>query len=299
MPDRREELVRKMVAEGTSDDDIRATLKAFDAQPQAAAAAPERSMLGTAAEVGKGFLKGAASSVAGLGEMAANAGMLPGVRPSAFNETMRNPAFTRAEEATTATNTPQMVGKGLEMAAELAMPTGAAVNAVPRASRAAGKFQDVMSAARAVPVDITGPGNVALRVQELADAGATMPMAVRKFLLRVTNPDKAPMEYKEARDFASNISRLSANEKMSLTPVVAREVAEMRATLNKSIADAAAKAGKGREYAEAMTEYAKAMRLRNAVDEVVKGTRKALPVAGVAGAGYWLTHKISKLLGGD
>jgi hypothetical protein len=36
-----------------------------------------------------------------------------------------------------------------------------------------------------------------------------MPMAVRKFLNRITDPEKAQMNYEEARDFASNISRLS------------------------------------------------------------------------------------------
>lgn len=39
MPDPRETLVRKMIAEGTSDDDIRATLKAYDAQSSAAPSA--------------------------------------------------------------------------------------------------------------------------------------------------------------------------------------------------------------------------------------------------------------------
>lgn len=300
MPDDpRELLVRRMIAEGTSDDDIRATLKAFDTQ-QPAAPPPSgmRRALGTAADVGIGIAKGLGSSVAGIGEMAANAGLIPGATPAAFNPAMRNPAFTRAEEATTATNTPQMVGKALETVAELAVPVGQAANAVPRAARAAGKFQDVMGAARTMPIDITGPGNVALRIQQLADRGGSMPMAVRKFLHRVTDPAQPAMAYEEARDFASNISRLSADEFNRLTPVVAREVAEMRVALNKAVGDAAGKAGKGREYAQAMTEYAKAMRLRNAVDEVVSGAARAIPVAGVGAGAYWLTGKISKLLGG-
>src|SRR5207253_11041554 len=101
-------------------------------------------------------------------------------------------------------------------------------------------------------------GEVALRIQQLADRGASMPQAVSKFLRRITDPEKAEMTYEEARDFASNISRLSANEFQRLSPVVAKEVAGLRVTLNRAVADAAGKAGKGQEYAQAMTEYARA-----------------------------------------
>lgn len=76
-----------------------------------------------AREKAKGVLKGAVSSLSGLGEMMANAGMLPGVLPNAFGpEEMRNPTFRRVEEATTATNADQQTGKYLETAAELAVP---------------------------------------------------------------------------------------------------------------------------------------------------------------------------------
>lgn len=77
----------------------------------------------TSREVAKGVLKGATSSLAGLGEMLANAGMLPGVAPAAFNEDLRHPVFRKAEELTTAANAPQRVGKVAEFAAEVAAPT--------------------------------------------------------------------------------------------------------------------------------------------------------------------------------
>lgn len=253
-----------------------------------------------AREVAKGVLKGATSSLAGLGEMMANAGMLPGVQPAAFNSDMRNPVFRRAEEALTAANTPQMVGKGLEVAAEMALPTGVAANAVPRAARAAGKFQEVMAAAKHVPVNADAAGEVGLRIMQLAErGGGSLPRPVSQFLQRITHPDKAPMVYEEARDFASGISRLSANEFQRLTPAVAREVAGLRVALNKGVAEAAAKAGKGREYAQAMSEYGKAMKLRGIIDDVVTGAKKALPYAGAAAAGTWLTKEALALLGGD
>lgn len=311
MPDdpRRALLVQKMVAEGTSDDDIRATLKAFDAQPPTAA--PARTWGDTALDVGKGVVKGAASTVAGIGEMAANAGMVPGVRPSAFNADMRNPAFQRADQMTTATNTPQMVGKGIEMVAEMALPAGAgakaAVDAIPSAARAGQRFQSVMGAAKAIPIDVEAPGQIGLRIMDVAErGGGALPQPVRQFINWATNPNKEPMTYEVARDFASGISRLSANEMGRLSPAVAREVARLRVALNKSVAEAAGKVGKGQEYAQAMTEYAKSKRLQGAIDDVLQGAQGALPKAlggGAAGAGaaagWWLTKHISSLLGGD
>ncbi len=276
----------------------------MDAEP---AAEKPRTWTDTARDVGAGILKGAGASVAGLGEMAANAGMLPGVQPSAFNATMRPAAFTKAEEATTATNTPQMVGKGLETVAEMALPVGAgvraAVDAIPSAARAAAKFQHVMGAARAIPIDVEAPGKVALRIMDVAErGGGALPQPVRQFVNWATNPNKEPMDYEVARDFASGISRLSANEMGRLSPAVAREVAGLRVALNKSVADAANKVGKGQEYAQAMTEYAKAKRIQGAIDEAITGAKRAaIPAAmGAAAGGYWLTHKLMSLLpGGD
>lgn len=305
MPNRREELVRKMVLEGTSDDDIRATLKTFDAQAPSAAPSQPRTWTDTAKDVGIGLAKGVGSTVANFAEMAAAGGTIPGVRaaqadPLGVNPAMRHPVFTRAEEATTAANTPQMVGKGLEMAAEMMLPTGAAANAIPRVSRAAGKFQQVMGAARNTPIDPTDAGAVGLRIMDLAErGGGAMPRPVSQFLQWVTNPQRPDMTYEIARDFASGISRLSANEMGRLAPSVAREVAELRVVLNKAVGQAANKAGKGREYAEAMTEYAKAMRVRKAIEEVLTGAKRAVPIAGAAGAGAWLTHKLVSMLPGS
>lgn len=298
MPDSRETLVRKMIAEGTSDDDIRATLKLYDAR-QSTPAPKSSGWPAKIADVGIGFAKGLGSTVAGLGEIAANAGVIPGVTPAGFSQTMRHPLFTRAEEAFAATNTPQKIGKVAETVAELAVPAIKGARAIPSAARAGRTFQDVMGAAKSIPIDITHPGNVALRIAELGERGGTMPRPVTQFLRRVTDPEKAPMNYEEARDFASNISRLSADEFNRLTPVVRKEVAGLRVALNKSVADAAKSAGKGKEYVQAMSEYAKAMKMRDALDAFKEGAKGALPKAigggalGAGGAlGWWLSKQL-------
>lgn len=164
----------------------------------------------------------------------------------------------------------------------------AAVNAIPSAARAGEKFQDVMGAAKDVVVDTKEIGDAALRIYQLSERGGSMPKAVRDLLKRVTDPAKPGMAYPEARDFASNIGRLSADEMRRLTPVVRREVAQLAAALNRANAEAAKLAGKGAEYKSAMREYARAMQLKDALDIVIKKAKQAaLPAAGLGGAAYW------------
>lgn len=195
------------------------------------------------------------------------------------------------------------VGGVLPTVAEMAIPVGgatkAAYQAFPRVARASAKFQEVMGAAKNIPIETKAVGDAALRIQEMAERGGSMPMAVRKILNRMTDPAKAPMTYEEARDFASNISRLSANEYGRLTPAVAREVSQLRVALNEANAQAAKAAGKMDEYKSAMREYAQAMRIRDAVDTAIKGAKKALPAATVLGGSYWLTRELKGLLGGE
>ena len=176
-----------------------------------------------------------------------------------------------------------MAGRAIKAAKPFLWPTRAAAGV---------KFQQVMGAAKNAPVDISGPGNVALRIQELADRGSSMPMVARRFLQRVTDPNKGPLLYEEARDFASNVSRLSANEFGRLTPKMATEVHKLRVALNKAIGDTAASAGKGPEYWSAMKEYARAAQRAELGRAAAK---KGLQAAGLTGTAYL----VGKALGID
>lgn len=159
---------------------------------------------------------------------------------------------------------------------------------IPRSARAARKFDDVMGAAKDVPIDVEGPGKAALRIHELSESGGSMPMAVRKFLNRITNPNKEILPYHEARDFYSNISRLSAAEQQRLTPVMKRAVGELRAALDAANEGAAGEVGKAELYRAAMKEYRRAALLKEGAK---KGAKYAAGTAG-AGAAY-------KVLGPD
>jgi hypothetical protein len=175
----------------------------------------------------------------------------------------------------------------------------AAVKAIPSAARAGEKFQEVMGAAKNVVVDNAEVGDVALRIHQLADRGGSMPMAVRKLINYSTDPSKPAMTYEVSRDFASNISRLSKDDYGRMTKAVAREVAKLSATLNQANAKAAQAAGKGAEYKAAMREYARAMRIKDAIDATLSGAKKALPIAGAAGLGAWMTGKIVDAIQGQ
>lgn len=201
------------------------------------------------------------------------------------------PGFMDGKVVETPQNFSGTVGSLLPPVAEMALgaagPGRTAVDAIPRAERAGANFEKVMGAAKDIVVDVGPAGDRALRVYDLSQKGAYLPKPVSNFLQWVTSPKKAPLTYKDSRDFASAMSRLSAAEKSSMTPMVKREVAQMAADLNLANANAAKAVGKMAEYKSAMREYSQAMSLRDAIDAAMKHSKKtALGAAGLGGAYY-------------
>lgn len=167
---------------------------------------------------------------------------------------------------------------------------------IPSAERAGANFETVMQAAKNVPIDVREPGKVALRIHELASRGGSMPKSVRDILNRMTDPNKGELTYGEARDFYHNISRLSADEYKRLTPVIRREIGQLRVALNKSLEGAAQNVNRLPEYKAAMREYARSAQVRGIVDDTVQSFKKyALP----GGLAYYAYGKLSGLVGGE
>lgn len=282
----------------------------FTGIPKAGAPAappPSGGALSVLGDLAKGFGKGTAHTALDLGSFVG--GLQNPFNPAGGNVRdaidalygmpgLSNTAFSAARDATAYANTPQAIGGGLEGLAEMAVPVGEAAAAIPTTAKAGAKFQAVMGAAKNVAVDMAKPGDVALRISQLAERGGSMPKAVRDLLKRATDPAKGPITYQEARDFASNISRISADEFNRLTPVIKREMGDLRVSLNGAIAQAAEKAGKGAEYKSAMREYAHAMQIRDAMDSVLEGAKKALPWATGVGAGTYAINKLYHLWSG-
>lgn len=161
----------------------------------------------------------------------------------------------------------------------------AIADALPSADRAGQALERVKAAAGNVPIDTAKPGNTALDIYTQSQRGATLPTPVSKLVRRLTTPGSDPMTYAEAKDFQSNISKLSANEKMNLNPNTQRLVGQLNADLKESLQNAAHTAGMGSEFAQAMHEYRMAMKLKGASDAVIDaGWKAALSGAGLYGA---------------
>ncbi len=158
-----------------------------------------------------------------------------------------------------------------------------AAEMIPSRAAAGRAFEEVMQAAGQHPVNLTASSEPLTRVYELAQRGTSLPQAAGKLLRRVTDPEQGPLTYKEARDFASNLSRLSSNEAQRLNPSMKRAVAQLSHAFNQDVGQTAHAAGKGSEYAQAMKEYAKASQLRNAGIWAAK--RIGIPAAAAAGLG--------------
>lgn len=180
--------------------------------------------------------------------------------------------------------------------AAVPMAVSAAGKAVlPNMARAGEKFQKVMAATKKVPLETGATGQSVYRATELAERGGTMPKAVRDLFKRLTDPEKGDLNYEEARDFYRNISRLSADETKRLTPVMRRQVGQIRADLNSALEGAAAKTGNAGNYKSAMKEYSRAARLRDFGEKVKK---YALPAGVGLGVAHYGIDKASELVSG-
>lgn len=269
------------------------------------------------------YLAGALSMIPGVGALAPGAdefhkGVAKQVARDAYNLVTSKAAgplgmladyvgkkfgiTSKVEAATAPANENQQAGGNAATAAELAIPgpeTAAKVaEVIPTAEKAGAKFAEVMGAAQHVPINVNLPGDVALKTRNLADAGGSMPKVINDFLKRVTDPDKGPLTYEEGRMFASNASRLSADEAQRLTPVMKRQAAQFAAALNASLSQAAAQVGKLDEYQQAMSTYHNAMRLRalgeGAKDALTSTLAKTVAGAGAGAAGAYGVRELMK-----
>jgi hypothetical protein len=134
-------------------------------------------------------------------------------------------------------------------------------------TRAAQNLGAAAEAAKGAAVNAEMPGQVALRIGELGERGASVPRVVQRFAQRITDPNKGPLTFEEARDYYSNISRLSASDYSKLNGPVKRELAQMKQYLDEAIKATAEGAGKGKEYASGMKEYARAAKAQGMLDD--------------------------------
>ncbi|HXF12277.1 MAG TPA: hypothetical protein VN517_03945 [Terriglobales bacterium] len=153
---------------------------------------------------------------------------------------------------------------------------------VPTRAKAGKLFNKVMDSAGDQPVTIS-PNTMAPleRTQQLAMAGGKPFGAADKLYQRIQTIN--PLTYREARDFSQNMS-LSPEEKMGLKKSMRYEVPRLAKSFNEDVGNAAAAAGKGEEYGNAMNMYRRASRNASIGKGLLKyGGRAALGAAGAGG----------------
>jgi hypothetical protein len=190
-----------------------------------------------------------------------------------------------------------------------ALPGAAAMLAVPEAggeasdaisalrdanpfstARAGRMFNEVMGAAGDQPVTLTRSLAPLERTQQLAARGSNPFRAADQLYSRINTVN--PLTYREARDFASNMS-LSPEERMGLKGSMQREVPKLSHAFNEDVGDAAEAAGKGPEYKQAMSEYASRSRNKEIAKKAgEKIGRYAIPAA--VGAGTYGAYKAAR-----
>lgn len=159
---------------------------------------------------------------------------------------------------------------------------------IPSKARAEENFATVKAAANDVPIDPREAYGIAQRAMELGSHGGTPPKVVTDFV-KQADPQLPPMTYGDARDFASNASRLSATEKMSVNGEMGHQVKALAKALGTANEAAAEQAGVGDEYRAAMSEYRSAMKLKEfgkKAGQIAVGTGISGLLGGAAYKGY-------------
>ena len=212
---------------------------------------------------------------------AAGASSLVGVNPQRMEQT--------AEQGDTA----GVLGEAAVPAGTAALGYGAsqALKALPNAQRAGAAFAEVKGAVGNVPINMSKVGDTALEIYTQSDRGASLPMAVRKLLNRTTKPGAAPLTYEEAKDFQSNISALSADEKMQMKPNTQRLLGQLNSELKDSLIEVADIKGKGQKLAGAFKEYHNAATLQGLSEKAIELGWKTLLGGALGATGYGLARK--------
>lgn len=160
-------------------------------------------------------------------------------------------------------------------------------DAIPSAGRAGQAFQELKGAIGNHTVAVTDKlADTLSEIKDAVDTGSSLPSVINKFVTRIADVDEGPLTYKEARQFYSNVSDLSASEKMAAKGKDLRLVNLFKYALGESISNTAQAAGRLEQYQGAMSEYAKSMRIADAMDKVKDIATKAAVTAGAGGAGY-------------
>jgi hypothetical protein len=159
-------------------------------------------------------------------------------------------------------------------------------------ARAGANIQAAAQAAEGAPVGVEGVGREGLRALELQASGGSMPRAASQLMRRITDPGAGDLTFEEARDFYSNLSRLSANEFGRLNPTMQRQIGAMRQALHEALVESAGTVGEGERYASGVREYARA-------GKAADYGKRAAKAAGIGLSADYILRRISNAISGS
>lgn len=214
------------------------------------------------------------SSVADTLSKATTIGAGPGPITRAWNEIKAG--LTGAQEGQALPQQPTALGNAAEFAgmigtqiANLGAGSGdvaAGARGIEEARPAAriasavGKFKSLEGSIGSNAVQMTNKLSDALsELKEGVDTGLNLPSVANKLVTRLTDLEKGPLTYTEARKFYSNMGDIATSERMAMNDKARRLLFGVQHALGETIADTAEQAGNLKQHLEAMREFAKGM----------------------------------------
>lgn len=164
---------------------------------------------------------------------------------------------------------------------------------LPSAARAGKTMNSLREAIGEHPVEMTDNLSKALsRYQELVDNGNTPSTAVKKFINRVTDPEKGHLTYNEARDYLTKFGSMTQEEGARLTGTVKRQIEQIAGNLKQAISETAERGGKLEEFQKSNSEYRNSQILKKVVDWAKDFSIKGVAQKGVAGGAIKELHDL-------
>lgn len=181
---------------------------------------------------------------------------------------------------------------------DVAVSAHAMEEAIPSAARAGKTFEALKGAIGNHTVSVTDRlADTLAEIKQAVDTGSNLPPVINKFVTRIADVAEGPLTYSEARQFYSNVSDLSASEKMATKMKDLRLIQLFKHALGDTISQTAESAGRLQDYQQAMSEFAKSKRVENFVDKGKKIAGAAIGSAALGATGYAGWQTIRDLIG--
>lgn len=162
---------------------------------------------------------------------------------------------------------------------------------IPNKARAVQTLNEVSQAAHDVPVQMTETDPALQGFRQYVDTGGRGTPVINKLVKRLADEDQGPVNFPEARQFYTNVSRATARPgflrraiESPAMPDMRRNLGSVREGMNADLTNAADSVGMGDKYTQGIREYGNAAKLNHAMK--IGGTiatEEALRRSGILG----------------